>query len=54
MWESSYINTRPNSIDNRMTTDNSSLLNVVKDRNNEIINAKDYAALIKMQKSHQN
>ena len=51
MWNSSFINIKPNPTTNRTKTDNSSLLNVV---DNGIINAKDYALLLNLQKSADN
>ena len=51
MWEARYINTKPNNTNNRTKNDNSSLLNVVE---NGIINAKDYALLLSLQKSDNN
>ena len=45
MWNSNYINKKPNSTTNRTKTDNSSLLNVV---DNGIINAKDFALINKL------
>lgn len=56
MWNSRYLNLWPNRVDNRMKTDNSSLLNVIPDSNvnDGIINAKDYALLLKLQKSDNN
>ena len=54
MWNSDYMNTRPNRVDNRIKTDNSSLLNVIPDSNvnDGIINAKDYALLLKLQNAN--
>lgn len=48
MWNSYYINLKPNSTDNRTKTDNSSLINVVEDSsaNDGIINGKDYGFLL--------
>ncbi|MBE6741412.1 MAG: hypothetical protein E7570_03825 [Ruminococcaceae bacterium] len=45
MWNSNYINKKPNSTTNRTKTDNCSLLNVV---DNGIINAKDFALINKL------
>lgn len=54
MWNSSYLNVRPNNVDNRTKTDNSSLLNVISDSNVDdgIINAKDYALLLQLQNAN--
>ena len=56
MWDSYYLNIRPNSIENRTKTDNSSLLNVIPDGNADdgIINGKDYGLIMQLTKSYDN
>ena len=56
MWNSYYVNRRPNSTDNRTKTDNSSLINVVADSrvNDGIINGKDYGVLMRLAEKENN